>query len=70
MSVAEAIAYVAYRVDKEDWPVLYFASQAPDVDVDSSGTAIVIVTPYCIKQMLARENLAGIGGEEFEELGL
>ena len=44
--------------------------QAPDVDVDGAGAAVVLVAPHPRQQRLAGEHLAGVRGEELEQLVL
>src|SRR3989442_11968949 len=44
--------------------------QAPDVDVDRAGSAVVLVTPHSREQLLTGEHLAGVRGEELQQLVL
>ena len=44
--------------------------EAPDVDVDRAGAAVVLVAPHPAEEDLAGEHLAGVLGEELEQLVL
>jgi hypothetical protein len=44
--------------------------QAPDVDVDGAGAAVVLVAPDPAEQGLAGEDLARVGGQEAQQLVL
>src|SRR3954453_1453880 len=45
-------------------------AQAPDVDGDGAGVAVELEVPDLVEELLAREDLAGMAGEEEEEVEL
>ena len=50
--------------------ILYFGTQAPDVDVHGAGAAQVIVAPDLVEQGFAGIDAAGVGGQQGEQLEL
>ncbi len=69
-AVAEAVADGADRLDQVGVLLAELGPEAPDVDVDGAGAAVVLVAPDPAEQRLAGEDLAGSGGQEAQELVL
>src|SRR2546421_5779734 len=68
--LAEPVTDRPHRLDQ---PAPLFAELGPqpaDVDVDGPCPAVVLVSPHTRQQLLAGEHLAGVGGEEPQELVL
>ena len=68
--LAEAVADRAHGLDEVGVLLAELGPQAPDVDVDGAGAAVVLVAPHPRQQRLAGEHLARVGGEELQQLVL
>src|SRR3954463_15144011 len=68
--LTEAVAHGAHRLDEGGVLLAQLRPQAPDVDVDGAGAAVVLVAPHPAEQRLAREHLARMRREELQQLVL
>src|SRR5204862_5590000 len=68
--LAEPVADAAHRRDEVRLLLAELGAQASDVDVNGARTAVVVVAPHSAEERLAREDLAGMGGEELQQLVL
>jgi len=69
-ALTEAVADRPHGVDQSGALLAELGAQAPDVDVDGARAAVVLVAPHPRQQHLAREHLAGVLGEELQQLVL
>ena len=63
--LAEAVADRAHGLDQVGVLLAELGPQAPDVDVDRAGAAVVLVAPHPREQRLAGEHLAGVRARNF-----
>src|SRR4051812_16227535 len=68
--LSEPVADGAHGLDEVRVLLAELRPQPPDVDVDGAGPAVVLVAPHPGQERLAREDLAGVGGEELQQLVL
>src|SRR2546423_9267985 len=68
--LAELVADGAHGLDEAGVLLAELGPQPPDVDVDGSRAAVVLVAPDACQKRLAREDLSGMGGEELQQLVL
>src|SRR5262249_52382486 len=59
----------AHRMDERvGLPAVDFSAESPDIDVDDVGGGIKVNVPYVLQQHCARDDLAFIAHQTFEDL--
>ena len=76
MTLAARLSWEQFVADTVDGQEMFggvavvaeFFSQLHDDLIESAGSAEVIVTPDVVEQTVARENFAGVSGEDLKQL--